>query len=85
MGIVGIGHFGTRGSKIIKISLKQPPWPEAGARTSVDMDGTLKIGNYRVGGLKNPLALLKPNMFFEKNNDNTFLCIHAVSNYKKRW
>ena len=34
------------------------------ARTSVDMDGTLKFVNYKVGGTqKTPTALLKPNFF----------------------
>ena len=29
----------------------------------VDMDGTLKFVNYKVGGLETPIASLKPNIF----------------------
>ena len=36
----------------------------AESRTSVDMDGTLKFVNYKVGGLKNPIDSKKSNIFF---------------------
>ena len=37
---------------------------ERSARTdSLDIDGTLKFVKYKIGGLKFPIALLKPNVF----------------------
>ena len=38
------------------------------SRASKDMDGTLKFPHYKVGGHKTPIALLIPNIFFEKKN-----------------
>ena len=34
------------------------------SRTSVDMDGTLKIGNYKVGGTQKPLNFTETQYFF---------------------
>jgi hypothetical protein len=39
------------------------------------MDGTLKIGHYKVGGTQKTLSFTETQYFFEKNNENTFLCI----------
>ena len=44
-------------------------------RISVGMDGTLKFVIYKVGGLKTPIGLLKPNIFFDFFCENTFLYI----------
>ena len=35
-------------------------------RTSVDMDGTLKIGNYKVGGTQKPFSFTETQYFFFK-------------------
>ena len=42
---------------------------------TVDMDGTLKFVNYKVGGLKTAIVLLKSNVFIIFFCENTFLCI----------
>ena len=55
-------------------SLGNPRLGLHGPRTSVDMDGTLKFVNYKVRGLKTPIALLKPNIFLIFFGENTFLC-----------
>ena len=34
------------------------------SRTSVDMDGTLKIDNYKVGGTQKPLSFTETQYFF---------------------
>ena len=43
-------------------------------RTSVDMDGTHKFVNYKVGGIKTPIDFLKATIFCDFFRENTFLC-----------
>ena len=43
-------------------------------RTSVNMDGTHKFVNYKVGGIKTPIDFLKATIFCDFFRENTFLC-----------
>ena len=45
------------------------------SRTSVDMDGTLKFVNYKVGETQNPYTFIETKYFFNSFCENTFLCI----------